>query len=123
MHFLDRFGRPPISISVDGNTNPTSDSVIVPGVTLDSSLQYDTHISILCPKAPIQINVLKRMGKYLNTDCRILLCTNPLFHMIFHIARFPGCFVGNEIQINWKSCRRGLSVLYFLNIRDHIAIC
>ena len=39
---LDRFGRPPISISVEGNTIPSSDSIKILGVTLDSNLQYNT---------------------------------------------------------------------------------
>ena len=34
---LDSFGRPPISISVDGDTIPSSDSIKVLGVTLDNS--------------------------------------------------------------------------------------
>ena len=68
---LDRFGRPPISISIEGNTIPSSDSIKVLGVTLDSSLKYNKHISNLCSKASIQINAMKRIGKYLNTDCRI----------------------------------------------------
>ena len=51
---LDRFGRPPLSILVDGNTIPSSDSIKVLGVTLYNSLQYDIHISNLCSKASIQ---------------------------------------------------------------------
>ena len=70
---LDRFGRPPISISIEGNTIPSSDSIKILGVTLDSNLQYDTHISNLCFKASAQINAMKRIGKYLNTDCRIAM--------------------------------------------------
>ena len=70
---LDRFGRPPRSISIEGNTIPSSDSIKVLGVTLDSNLQYDTHISNLCFKASAQINAMKRIGKYLNTDCRIAI--------------------------------------------------
>ena len=70
---LDRFGRPPISISVDGNTIPSFDSIKVLGVTLDNNLHYDIHISNLCSKASIQINAMKRIGKYLNMDCRIAM--------------------------------------------------
>ena len=33
------------------------------GVTLDSNLQYDTHISNLCFKASAQINAMERIGK------------------------------------------------------------
>ena len=44
---LDRFGRPPISISIERNTIPSLNNIKVLGVTLDSSLKYDTHISNL----------------------------------------------------------------------------
>ena len=70
---FDRFGRPPISISVEGNTIPSSNCIKVLGVTLDKNLQYNTHISNLCSKASPQINGMKRIGKYLNTDCRIAM--------------------------------------------------
>ena len=70
---LTRFGRPPISISVEGNIIPSSDTYKVLGVTLDCSLQYDTHVSKLCSNASIQIHAMKRIGKYLNTDCRIAM--------------------------------------------------
>ena len=119
---LDRFGRPPVSISVEGNTIPSSDCIKVLGVTLDSSLKYDTHISNLCSRASTQINAMKRIGKYLNTDCRISMYKSFISSNC-HIVRCPGCFVGNVIQINWKNCRKGLYVLYFLIIRAHIAIC
>ena len=119
---LDRFGRPPISISVEGYTIPSSDSIKVLGVTLDSNLQYDTHISNLCSKASVQINAMKRIGKYLNTDCRIAMYKS-FISSNFHIVLCPGSSVGNETQINWKNCRRGLFVLYILIIRAHIRNC
>ena len=96
---LDRFGRPPISISVEGNTIPSSVNIKVFDVTLDSSLQYNTHISNLYSKASTQINAMKRIGKYLSTDCRIAVYKS-FISSNFHIVQCPGCFVRNEIQIN-----------------------
>ena len=89
---LDRFGRPPISISVDGNTIASSDSIKVLGVTLDNSLQYDIHISILFSKASIQINAMKRIGKYLNTDCRIAMYKSFLSYNFLYCP------------VSWKFC-------------------
>ena len=43
-----------------GNTIPSSDSIEVLGVAMDSSLKYDTHISNLCSKASIQINAMTK---------------------------------------------------------------
>ena len=36
------------------------------GVTIDSQLNFDKHISEICKKGSQQLNILKRMGKYLN---------------------------------------------------------
>ena len=89
---LDRFGRPPTSISIEGNTIPSSNSIKVLGVTLDSSLKYNKHISNLCFKASIQINAMKRIGKYLNTDCRISM------YKSFISSNFSFC------PVSWMSC-------------------
>ena len=118
---LDRFGRPPISISVEGNTIPSFDSIKVLGVTFDSNLHYDTHISNLYSNASVQINAMERIGKYLNTDCRIAMYKS-FISSNFHIVLCPG-FLWNETQINWKNCMLGLFVLYFLITRAHIENC
>jgi hypothetical protein len=36
------------------------------GVTIDYELKFNSHITNICRKASRQLNVLKRMGKYLN---------------------------------------------------------
>ena len=66
--------------------------LIVLGDTLDSNLQYDTHISNLCSKASTQINAMKRIGKYLNTDCRIAM------YKSFISSNFSYC------PVSWMFC-------------------
>jgi hypothetical protein len=34
------------------------------GITVDSHLNFDKHISEICKKASQQLNILKRIGKY-----------------------------------------------------------
>ena len=116
---LDRFGRPPISISVERNTIPSSDSIKVLAVTLDSNLHYDSHISNLCSKASVKINAMKRMGKYLNTDCRIAMYKS-FISSYFSYCPVSWIFCGKRNSDKLENCRRGLSVLYFLIIRAHI---
>ena len=89
---LDRFGRPRISISVEGNTIPSSDCIKVLGVTLDKNLQNNAHFSNLCSKASTQINAMKRIGKCLNTDCRIAM------HKSFISSNFSYC------PVSWMFC-------------------
>ena len=75
-------------------TFPSSDNIEVLGVTLDSILKYDTHISNLCSKASIQINAMKRIGKYLNTDCRISM------YKFFISSNFSYC------PVSWMFCEK-----------------
>jgi hypothetical protein len=43
------------------------------GVTIDYELKFDKHISDICKKASRQLNVLKRIGKYLNKLGRLTI--------------------------------------------------
>ena len=46
------------------------ESVKLLGVEIDFHLKFDLHISAKCKKASQQINVLKRIGQYLNFESR-----------------------------------------------------
>ena len=86
--YIDRFGRPPKSISVEGNT-PSSDTIKVLGVTLDSSLQYDTHISMFCSKASIFYFFI------------FIFISNIHLYRVDHSVRlfFHGALLQNKINI------------------------
>jgi hypothetical protein len=49
-----------------GNTIKTEDEVKLLEVTIDYEIKFNSHITNICRKASRQLNVLKRMGKYLN---------------------------------------------------------
>ena len=86
--YIDRFGRPPKSISVEGNT-PSSDTIKVLGVTLDSSLQYDTHISMFCSKASFFYFFIS------------IFISNIYLYRVDHSVRlfFHGALLQNKINI------------------------
>ena len=42
-------------------------------VTSDYKLKFDKHVSEMCTKASWQINALKRVSKYLDENCRIMI--------------------------------------------------
>jgi hypothetical protein len=46
------------------------DEVKLLGVTIDYELKFNSHITNICRKASRQLNVLKRMGKYLNRSSK-----------------------------------------------------
>ena len=120
---LDRFGRPPISISVEGNTIPSSDCIKVLGVTLDKNLQYNTHISNLCSKASTQMNAMKKIGKYLNTDCRVAMYESFISSNLSYCpVSWMFCWKRNSDKLE-KLQERALRLFVFLIIRAHITIC
>ena len=43
------------------------------GVDIDYMLNFNTHIKNVCCRASRQINVLKRIGKYLPIKCRLVI--------------------------------------------------
>jgi hypothetical protein len=55
-----------ISFNLNGNIIKTEDEVKLLGVTIDYELKCNSHITNICRKASRQLNVLKRMEKYLN---------------------------------------------------------
>jgi hypothetical protein len=55
-----------ISFNLNGNIIKTEDEVKLLGVTIDYELIFNCHITNICRKSSRQLNVLKRMGKYLN---------------------------------------------------------
>jgi hypothetical protein len=55
-----------ISFYLNGNIIKTEDKVKFLGVTIDYELKFNSNITNICRKASGQLNVLKRMGKYLN---------------------------------------------------------
>ena len=89
---MDRNGQIPLSISVQGNTLSSSDNIKVLGVILDSNLRFDIHVSKLCSKASNQINVLKRLSKFLNSENRLLI------YKSFISSNFSYC------PVSWLFC-------------------
>ena len=62
-----------ISFNLSGNKIVCEENVKLLGVTIDSDLNFDTHISEICKKASRQLNILKRVGKYMNKLGRLTL--------------------------------------------------
>lgn len=50
-----------------------STNVKILGVTIDEKLTFDKHVHNICQKAARQLNVLKRLHKYLNFESRLAI--------------------------------------------------
>ena len=89
---LDRDGMQSLAISVQDYTIVSNSPIKVLGVTLDDKLKFDKHISEMCTKASRQINALKRVSKYLDENCRIMI------YKTFISSTFNYC------PVSWMSC-------------------
>lgn len=81
--------------SIQGAHIECSDYVKLLGVTIDSSLKFDVHISNICKKTARQINVLKRIGRFLPLSCRKIIYKSFIW----------SCF--NFCPIVWHFCSEG----------------
>jgi hypothetical protein len=62
-----------ISFNLKGNIIKCEDEVKLLGITIDFQLKFNTHIANTCKKASRQLNVLKRVGKYLNRPGKLTI--------------------------------------------------
>ena len=60
-----------LTFNLNGNNITCEDNVKLLGVTIDSNLNVNNHISEICKKASRQLNILKRIGKYLKRLSRL----------------------------------------------------
>ena len=68
------------------------DSVKLLGIEIDYQLNFDTHISTICRKASQQLNIIKRLGPYLNRLNKL-----TIFHT-FILSNFSFC------PLAWHFC-------------------
>ena len=52
-------------LQIDSNEIKSKNSVTLLGITIDNRLSFDDHISKLCNKASMQLNVIFRLKKYM----------------------------------------------------------
>jgi hypothetical protein len=95
-----------ISFNLKGNIIKCEDEVKLLGVTIDFQLKFNTHhIAHTCKKSARQLNVLKRVGNYLNRLGKL-----TIYHS-FILSNFNYCrvtFATNRTQKRWKRYRKEL---------------
>ena len=64
--FMNRKGLLPSNISLRDDIIKSTPTIKILGVTMDSNLNFNCHIKSICSRASLQINALKRVGKYLD---------------------------------------------------------
>ena len=93
-----------LSFNLNGNKIVCEDNVKLLGVTIDSDLNFDNHISEMCKKASRQLNILKRIGKYMNRLGRLTS------YYSFILSNFNYCpviwhYCSEKIQLKWNKSK------------------
>ena len=68
---MGREGSIPTSIQLSDTFIETTNEINVLGINLDSKLNFNSYVKKICSRASLQINALRRVGKYLDTDGRL----------------------------------------------------
>ena len=112
---MDRKGGINVSIPVHQDTIDSSKTIKVLGVELDCKLDFNVHITSICNRASLQINAMKRVGRYLDIQGRLTI------YKAFIRSNFSYCPVSwifcckkNSIKLE-KLQERALRFVY----RDH----
>ena len=93
-----------LSFNLSGNKIVCEDNVKLLGVTIDSDLNFDNHISEMCKKTSRQLNILKRIGKYMNRLGRLTS------YYSFILSNFNYCpviwhYCSEKNQLKWKKSK------------------
>ena len=81
-----------ICFDLNGSKIKCEEHVKLLGVTIDYELNFDKHISEICKKSAGQLNVLKRIGRYLNKLGRLTI------YYSFILSNFNYC------PVTWHFC-------------------
>ena len=90
--------------NLNGSKISCEENVKLLGITIDSDLNFNNHISEICKKASRQLNILKRMGKYLNRLGRLtayysfILSNFNYCPVIWHYCSEKNSFKMEKIQ-------------------------
>ena len=74
-----------IRLEFSGKTILSSNEIDFLGITIDTKLSFDSHITKICRKASRQLNALKHLGFYIPLDTRKILSNS------FIISNFNYC--------------------------------
>jgi hypothetical protein len=101
-----------IVFELKGNRIESENDVKLLGVTIDYELKFDKHISDICKKASRQLNVLKRIGKYLNKLGRLTIYYSfILSNLNYCPITWHFCSEKNTLKME-KIQERALSFVY-----------
>ena len=86
--------------------------VTLPGITLDSKFDFNSHIAKICKEASKRLNALRRIFKYLTKTQRSTLI-NSFFYSHFNYCPLVWMFSGKESNTKIEKLRkRALQIIH-----------
>ena len=83
---------PTNSLNIDNKIIETTKSVKLLGITIDSQLRFNEHISNLCNKASMQLNGINHLQRYMGAKEMKAITNwrtrNEGHHKQFHLCKF-----------------------------------
>ena len=100
------------AVLVGGSKVTSEPAVRLLGVTLDENLNFSAHVNEMCRRAGVQLNVLQRLGKFLDLPSRMAIfrCFIP---SLLISALWCGTSVGKCILRDLKESSIGHCALCF----------
>ena len=99
-----------------------TDDMTALGITIDSQLNFNVHVSNMCNKAGRQLNVLQRLKGSLDFQADYLY-TKVLSCPILTIAPWYGCSPQNLHFQSSRAFKSGLSNLFWMIVHQIILNC
>ena len=110
------------TININGSLIKGEPNVKLLGINIDTNLNFNYHISVICKRAAQQLNALKRLSAFLNTNSHLLLYKSFIFsHLI--IARQSGITVGLGMLRGLKESSCELCALFIMTMLLPMPIC
>ena len=109
----------PFTININGILIKGEPHVKLLGINIDTKLNFNYHISVICKRAAQQLNALKRLSAFLNTNSRLLLYKSFIFsHFNYCPAVWHNCGSGNAARLE-RVQLRALRFVYNDNVSSY----
>ena len=103
----------PFTNNINGSLIKGEPHVKLLGINIDTKLNFNYHISVICKRAAQQLNALKRLSAFLNTNSRLLLYKYFIFsHFNYCPAVWHNCGSGNAARLE-RVQLRALRCMFF----------
>ena len=96
-------------LKINNHTIKMKNCVKLSGINIDSKLNFDSHISDLCKKPPMQLNALNRLRAYIGNKEMEILISNFIYSNFNYyplVWHFSSCKSTARIEKIHKRCLR-----------------